>query len=166
MCTALCDHSLANDQLYRSGRRPALLARRQYRSAKMRAARLIASNRGRSGLEVRQLSPAVGLRPRLVVRSTLNQFYSRRTNRRTGKRRPKLSCAAGLLILRVGGGAWRPFPGNRASGRPVARSVGSSALHYSGRRASVTAPGRCPGGAPYEHVNHTANSLTACSLLK
>jgi len=45
---------------------------------------------GRCGLDVRQLSPAVGLRLRLVVRSTLNQFYRRRTDLstdgQTGKR--------------------------------------------------------------------------------
>jgi len=133
------------------------------RSAEMRAARLIAKTRRSSELEVGQLSPAVDLRPRLVVRSKLNQFYGRRTDR-DGTGRSRQSEHSEPLIPRVAAAGGRPavrgvrFPGTRP------RSGCSSALHYSGRRASVTAPGRDAAvrerPAP-ESVNHVANSLTA-----
>jgi len=48
------------------------------------------------------------------------------------------------------------------AGVQSARSVGSSALHYSGRRASVTAPaGKLSpeGEALLPYVNHAANSV-------
>ena len=89
--------------------------------------------------EVRQLSPAVGRRPCLAGRSTLNQFYRLRTDRGTDGPRP---CRPGVDSSRprrtggapsVSGEPQRRSPSRRI-GPPVL--LGHSVLHYSGRRTS------------------------------